>query len=300
CIRPARGGTGPDKMISYEAAPGAKVFIRGSEVVREEYLDGSAVPVNSFNPPGSVSSSSNDYVYIWKYTLTGAMFPDAYNPFALANVPGDWSWLDTSKVDMGPYFRRRGMVFVDGKPLEPVEQYRELVRPPMQRRRSGLPSRNRGGPIMQEIGGSANGKFWVDHTGTLINIRTPTEDTGKSIVEITTREQAFAPKIMGLGYIRVKGITFQHAGNGFPPPQHGLVSTSGGHHWIIEGNTIEWASAMGLDIGGQYWAGQQVPLAGQSHIIRGNTIRYVGVEGLGGMGTQNTLIEDNLIEWVGW
>ena len=54
------------------------------------------------------------------------MFPDAYNPFALADVPGDWGWLDTKKVDMGPYFRRRGLVFVDGKPLEPVEQSREL------------------------------------------------------------------------------------------------------------------------------------------------------------------------------
>jgi len=34
--------------------------------------------------------------------------------------------------------------------------------------------------------------------------------------------------------------------------------------------------------------------------VRGNTIRYVGVEGIGGMGTSNTLIEDNLVEWVGW
>ncbi len=32
-VRPARGGTGPDAMISYEAAPGAKVIIKGSAVV---------------------------------------------------------------------------------------------------------------------------------------------------------------------------------------------------------------------------------------------------------------------------
>jgi hypothetical protein len=38
--------------------------------------------------------------------------------------------------------------------------------------------------------------------------------------------------------------------------------------------------------------------AGQ--IIRGNTIRYCGVEGVAGMGTQNTPVEDNLIEWCGW
>ena len=30
---------------------------------------------------------------------------------------------------MGPYLRRRGLVFVDGKPLEPMEQLRELAMP---------------------------------------------------------------------------------------------------------------------------------------------------------------------------
>jgi hypothetical protein len=40
--------------------------------------------------------------------------------------------------------------------------------------------------------------------------------------------------------------------------------------------------------------------AGASHILRRNTIRYCGVEGIGGMGTSNTLIEDNVIEWCGW
>ncbi len=34
--------------------------------------------------------------------------------------------------------------------------------------------------------------------------------------------------------------------------------------------------------------------------MRGNTIRYCGVEGIGGMGTADTLVEDNLIEWCGW
>ena len=31
-IRPARGGTGPEAMISYEAAPGANVVVKGSIV----------------------------------------------------------------------------------------------------------------------------------------------------------------------------------------------------------------------------------------------------------------------------
>jgi hypothetical protein len=297
CIRPARGGTAPDKMISYEAAPGAVVVVKASDVLRDGWEP------SREGMPAELAEG----VRIWRHQLSGALFPDGYNPFGLANVPGDWSWLDTKRVDMGPYFRRRGMIFADGRPLEPVEQYRELGNMPLPGTplapgppRGGLPGRTRGGPILQEVGGSPEARFWVEHQGNVVHVRLASGDPGSSLVEITTREQAFAPRQSGLGYIRIKGLTFQHGGNGFPPPQRGLVSTAGGHHWIIEGNTIEWAGGVGLDIGGQHWHGARDPLAGDSHVVRGNTIRYVGVEGIGGMGTTNTLVEDNLIEWVGW
>jgi hypothetical protein len=305
CVRPARGGTGPTQMISYEAAPGATVIVKGSETLNEGWQPSSA-SMRGFGGGNPVSA--------WQHELTGAMFPDASNPFALASVPGDWAWLDTKKVDMGPYFRRRGLVFLDGKPLEPMEQSRELGYTPLRSHiptppstnqpagNNGLPVRIRGGAIMQEVGGSPDARFWVENTGNAIHIRVPTNTPAKPLIEITTREQVFAPLETGLGYIRVKGITFQHAGNGYPPPQRGLVSTAGGHHWIIEGNTIEWANGVGLDIGNSGRSGGFAPAspAGAGQIIRGNTIRYCGVEGMAGMGTQNALIEDNLIEWCGW
>src|SRR5688572_4248943 len=106
CIRPARGGTAPDKMISYEAAPGAVVIVKASDVLRDWQ------PSTGSLRQGDGDGDENT-VRIWKHELSGTLFPDAYNPFAMANVPGDWSWLNTRSVDMGPYFRRRGMVFVD-------------------------------------------------------------------------------------------------------------------------------------------------------------------------------------------
>jgi len=300
CVRPVRGGASPAQMISYEAAPGARVFVRGSEVLKDGWQ------------PESTSMGFGvgaGQVPTWQHGLTGAMFPDAYNPFGLASAPGDRSWLDTKSVDMGPYFRRRGLVFMDGKPLEPVEQLRELASarlqpasPPANQAapRTGLPARARGGPIMQEIGGMTDARFWVENSGNSIHIRMPAGTPTDYTIEVTTREQAFVPLHKGLAFIRVKGITFQHAGNGYPVPQRGLVSTAGGNHWIIEGNTIEWANGVGLDIGNGDWNGGPTPQAGLSQIVRGNTIRYCGVEGLAGMRTQDAVIEDNLIEWCGW
>jgi len=305
CVRPLRGGTGPTRMISYEAAPGANVIIKGSEVLKQGWQQKS---VSMFRRMPTAEAPAGPSVITWQHELTAAMFPDAYNPFALASAPADRSWLDTKAVDMGPYFRRRGLVFVDGKPLEPVEQLRELASPQLPgppppdqpEPLTGLPARKRGGPIMQEIGGTPEGRFWVDNSGQAIQVRLPTGAPAEHTIEVTIREQVFAPLEKGLAYIRIKGITFQHAGNGYPVPQRGLVSTSGGNHWIIEGNTIEWANGVGLDIGNGDWNGGFTPQAGQSHIVRGNTVRYCGVEGMAGMQTRETVVEDNLIEWCGW
>jgi len=303
CVRPVRGGTGPSQMISYEAAPGAKVFIKGSEILKDGWQQES-ISMGRF---GSAGQSAGQ-ITAWRHELTGAMFPDAYNPFALDSAPGYREWLDTKSVDMGPYFRRRGLVFVDGKPLEPMEQLRELASPHLQPEpvftsppvpRNGLPPRRRPGPLMQEIGGSPDARFWVDDSGTAIHIRLAGGTPADHLIEVTTREQAFVPSQKGLGFIRIKGINLQQAGNAYPFPQRGMISTAGGNHWILEDNTVEWANGVGLDIANN-GDGNSIPQAGASQIIRGNTIRYCGVEGVAGMGTVDTVVEDNLIEWCGW
>jgi hypothetical protein len=307
CVRPARGGTGPAQMISYEAAPGAKVFIKGSEVLKDGWQQES-IPVGFRGPGGQAGQPPPPQVTAWRHELTGAMFPDAYNPFALASIMGQWEWLDPKTVDMGPFIRRRGLVFVDGKPLEPMEQLRELAAPHLHAvpdfttpavPQNGLPARRQGGPVMQEVGGSPDARFWAEDSGTAIHIRLDSGTPADHVIEVTTRQHTFVPVQSGIGFIRIKGITFQHAGNAYPFPQYGMVSFAGGEHWILEDNTIEWANGVGLDIGRDGDSGF-TRQAGASQILRRNTFRYCGVEGIGGMGTSNTLIEDNLIEWCGW
>jgi hypothetical protein len=306
CVRPICGGTSPAQMISYEAAPGAKVFIKGSEILKEGWQQES-IPVG-FRGFGGPAGQAQPTVTAWRHELTGAMFPDAYNPFALASIMGQWEWLDPRAVDMGPFLRRRGLVFVDGKPLEPMEQLRELAMPHLQpvpdfttpaQPQSGLPPRRRGGPIMQEVGGSPDARFWVDDSGTAIHIRLASGTPADHLIEVTTREHTFIPSQSGASFIRVKGINFQHVGNAYPFPQYGMVSLAGGNHWILEDNTIEWANGVGLDIGRDGDSGTARD-AGKSQIVRRNTFRCCGIEGIGGMGTTDTLIEDNLIEWCGW
>ena len=205
CVRPARGGTGPAQMISYEAAPGAKVIIKGSEVLKDGWRAGVrsvGVRLPECRPqPGAAGHRLASRAH-------GAMFPDAYNPFALPSIMGSWAWLDTRMVDMGPYLRRRGLVFVDGKPLEPMEQLRELAMPKLPpvpdftvpaAPQNGLPPRRRGGPIMQEVGGSPDARFWVEDSGTAIHVRLASGTPADHLIEVTTRKQAFVPAQSGTG-----------------------------------------------------------------------------------------------------
>jgi len=300
CVRPARGGTGPTQMISYEAAAGAKVTIKGSDVLKDGWRR-ETVSESFRAAPGTG-------ITVWRHDLTSAMFPDTYNPFALPSIMGSWGWLDTKVNDIGPYLRRRGLVFVDGKPLEPMEQLRELAMPKLPPfpdftvppvPQLGMPPRRRGGPIMQEVGGSPDARFWTETSGTAIYVRLTSGTPADHLIEVTTREAVFVPAQAGAGFIRVKGLTFQHAGNAYPFPQFGMVSLAGGDHWIVEDNTIEWANGAGLIIGSDGYSGN-ARQAGASQVIRRNTIRYCGITGVSGMGTTNTLVEDNLIEWCGW
>jgi hypothetical protein len=305
CVRPARGGTTPSQMISYEAAPGATVVVKGSEVLKDDWVQ---VSVPAGGRGAGRGGPAESPVTTWRHALTGAMFPDAYQPFALPSIMGSWQWLDPRAVDMGPFLRRRGLVFVDGKPLEPVEQQSELAAPHLPpvpdftvvpTSQNGLPPRRRGGPIMQEVGGSPDARVWVEESGQAIQIRLASGTPANHVIEVTTRQAAFVPAESGLGFIRIKGLTFQHAANAYPFPQFGMISFAGGDHWIVEDNTIEWANGGGLSIGRDANSGASRQ-AGASHILRRNAIRYCGIEGIGGMGTANTLIEDNLIEWCGW
>ena len=131
CVRPVRGGTGPAQMISYEAAPGAKVFVKGSEVLKDGWKQES-IPVGFRGFGGQAGQPGSQKSPHGGTNSMAQCSPMPTNPSPCPAWRDIGNGLIPRSVDMGPYFRRRGLVFVDGKPLEPMEQLRELAMPHLQ------------------------------------------------------------------------------------------------------------------------------------------------------------------------
>ncbi len=264
-VRPARGGTGPDRMIGYEAAPGAKVVLSGSQAV-----PGPWKPSTKNSPAAGAK--------VWMTGLAQELFPEE-NPFKEQNLTDamidramDWAIPTKGKA---PNTLRRGLVFQDGRRLKQVAAFERLA--------------------------DAPGAYWVEPDGLAIHVRPAGDvDPTKARFEVTVRGFIFAPDAYGLGYIRLSGFCVEHAGNCFPRPQHGAISTQRGHHWIIERNTVRQCNAIGIDIGDQFDVAGPKLAQGGRHIVRRNTITDCGIGGIEGPWIEDTLIEENVIRRCGW
>ena len=245
-VRPFLGGTGPERMITYAAAPGEAPMLKGSDVWRPEWRH-----------EGEALWSAPYRRHPWDHPET---WP---NPKA------------------GPMHRAE-QVFVDGTQMVHVATPEELRQAP--------------GRFLTD---DDQERLWV-HLG---GVRPP---SGR-LVERSMRQQVFAPAVRGLGYIRIQGLTMQHAA---APESNGanwgiighrsVMSVRAGHHWVIEDNVIEWGNAQGLDVGGEGWGADlkdepTVSAERGRHVVRRNRINHHGVAGIVGWsgGETGLLLEDN-------
>ncbi len=270
CVRPAMGGNSPEQMISYENVENDIVIIKASEVAtsfrKSEGWRMNAMPW--------VQNQNND-TQIWETKIDPDVFR-GYNPFCAVNILHDRLFIEYDKTDMTSYLNRRGMVFCDGKPLIQVALYNQMSQIP--------------------------GSYWVEANGQTIHFRLENDDNPKEhLIELTCREQCFAPEVPFLSYIKVKGLICAHAATGAPVPQRGSISAYRGHHWLIEDCTIDWSNGVGIDIGNECWHHNMEAnqILGYD-IIRRCNILNVGVCGIAAMFVSNILIEDNLIKGTGW
>jgi len=270
-VQPARGGLSPSKMISYEAYQGEEVIIKASVEVKDFKPSVGWRLVRGFREDPEKTKG----IKVWEIELDPEDFK-GYNPFCAVNILHDRLFIEYDKTDMTPYLNRRGMVFVDGKPMKQVPLYYMLS--------------------------ESDNTYWVEANGQKVHIRLPGDDDPRNhIIEVTNREQCFAPKVPFLPYIKVKGLTLAHAATGSPVPQRGSLSCYRGHHWIIEDCIIDWANGTGIDCGNECWHHpiQEGQIIGNT-IIRRNIVKDAGVCGIAGMFVKNMLIEDNLIIGTGW
>ena len=209
-IQPRRGGTGADGMIGFEAASGAEAIIRGSQVL---------------SAPWSLSDVARS-ASVWMTELPATFFKGDH-PFAVVNTTDDdfeimrWASAERGRV---PHTLPRAMVFQDGRRLTQLGTCDELPRVP--------------------------GAFWIDTEHHTLHINPlDRRNPGTCQIEATTRQFLFNPLVKGLGYIRIRGLTFEHAGNGFIRSGNGAVTTWSGNHWIIEDNTVRHINAVAIEIG---------------------------------------------------
>jgi hypothetical protein len=272
-IVPRKGGTGPGRMIGYEAAPGARVLIKGSRSLRREW---------SLSKYPSECSQK-----LWMITLAADYF-EKENPFALENANAadlaimPWATEWTGKY---PFTMRRGMVFQNGKRMVQLAEHADL---------RWLP-----------------GSFWVDPSGTVIHAR-PFDDADPNTVEmeITVQQHLVNPAVPDLGYVRVAGFRFMHAGNGYPRTGVGALFTRGGHHWLIENNTVSGINSVGIEIGTRTLESADRELSRKDAerarenpgftVVRSNRIFDCGRGGVQGFQVRRALVEANHIHDCGW
>lgn len=267
-VTPLRGGDSPEKMISYEAEPGA--VIRGSMV---------------FHPQWEAEDSGGGAA-VWRASVGKDVFA-GYNPFRVSNVVVFKDWMEQHK-GKAPFTLARGMVFQNGRHLRQVATREDL--------QSGEGAfwvdRENDAVFVRTYGDLPPGDQEFEVTDRETLFAPPSLFCSKCNQLHPTA---------GLGFIRVKGFIFEHAAGPWPLYQLGAVSTGAGHHWIIEENTIRWANGIGVDLGTLH--GHQPEKIRQTvghHIARRNTVTDCGISGISGLGAKDSrdfglLIEDNVL-----
>jgi hypothetical protein len=129
-------------------------------------------------------------------------------------------------------------------------------------------------------------------------------------MEVTVQQHLLAPAETDLGYIRVAGFHFLHAGNGYPRTGVGAVFTRGGHHWLIENNTVSDVNSVGIEIGTRSLEtadrersrsdAERARRSPGRHIVRRNHLYGCGRGGIQGLAVRRALVEENWVHDSGW
>jgi hypothetical protein len=299
-VVPTRGGLDENRRITYEAAEGEHVVVKGSEVVTGwEQVDGA----------------------VWRVRVPNTLFGD-FNPY-VEEIDGDW--IVRPERDSPP--QHLGEVYLDGRAFYEVATLDEVATP--ERRTEVV---DHWTAIAQPVeDADQTQRVWfaeVDDQSTTIAANFGDADPNAHLVEINVRRSVFYPLQHHLDWITVRGFELAQAACPWTPPtadQPGLIGPNWAKGWIIEDNDIHDAKCSAVSLGkeastGHNFSTERLDKPGYqyqlesvfsarqigwdaehigSHVVRRNHIHDCGQNGVvGHLGCVFSTIEDNHIHHI--
>lgn len=222
-VKPAQGGLDADCRITYEAARGEHVVIKGSEIVTGWHKEQNG---------------------LWKAELPTELFGD-YNPYS-QEIFGDWL------VDPRDYTIHTGEVYLDGKSLYEAADIDELINPCMLSESRLETWADRPEKIREPKYTLYRWRAVVEDKSTVFYVNFQEIDPNDHLIEVNVRKCCFYPQKTGLNYITVRGFEMAHAATPWAPPtadQPGLIGPNWSKGWIIEDNVIHDAKCSAVSLG---------------------------------------------------
>ena len=222
-VKPAQGGTGSVSRITYEAAEGERVVIKGSERITSwEPVEGS----------------------VWKAVLPNSFF-GTYNPYQEV-LGGDWFIYPADNS------LHTGDVYLNGKSFYEAKSLDEVKNPVIRTEGVNPPWMKHPEAILQPEDTVFQWYAETDRDTTVIYANFQGANPNEELTEINVRKCCFYPEKTGINYITVRGFEMAQAACPWTPPtadQPGLLGTNWSKGWIIENNRIHDARCSGISIG---------------------------------------------------
>ncbi|MBQ8408981.1 MAG: right-handed parallel beta-helix repeat-containing protein [Clostridia bacterium] len=296
-VDPIRGGLHENLRITYCAAEGEHVVIKGSEIVTDwEKVNGT----------------------VWKKALPNSMFGD-WNPYT-ERIFGDWF------ENPRDYHVHTGEVYINGKSCYEASSLQDVYEAmPYQWHWQAFEGFIPKEPILDVEQTKYRWFAEVDDETTTLFVNFQNFNPNENLIEINVRKCVFYPKNTGRSYVTVRGFEMCHAACPYTPPtadQPALIGPNWAKGWIIEDNDLHDARCSCISIGKEastgdmdctkynrkhshYYqteavfralkAGWSKETVG-SHIIRNNKIHDCGQNGVvGHLGCVFSQIEHNEI-----
>ena len=299
-VKPEHSGYSNISRITYEAAEGAKVVIKGSERIQNwQPLEGT----------------------VWKVVIPNTFFGE-YNPYKEL-LRGDWFMYKPG------IHRHPGEVYLNGVSFYEADSLDDVKNPVMRTSVKDLPWFKHEEPILYPERTVYQWFCETNDENTTIYANFQGADPNKELVEINVRKCCFYPEKTGMNYITVRGFEMAQAASPWTPPtadQPGLLGANWSKGWIIENNVIHDAKCSAISIGKEASTGHNLSSRRHqkpgyqyqmeavfralqigwskekigSHIIRNNVIYDSGQNGIvGHMGCAFSEIYNNHIYNIG-